>query len=473
MKHIRHATQLVTPILITWLACGDRNVSAVEEAAADKRPLMVEARIKTGKPRAFETRLLAHIEGFTPDDSVQLDRYGGWIGEEHDATGFFYAKRIGRRWWLIDPLGHRFLHVAVNSVAPGRSPQMREALPQKFGNVERWRDETMALLRRHGFNGTGCWSDDELLATAAARPVYTPNLNFMSSYGNLRGGTVQLAGHKGYPNSCIFVFDPEFETFANRRAAALATRKDDPYLLGYFTDNELPFPRDLLENYLQLGADDPGRRAAEQWLAVRQGGPADASRITTDDREAWRGYVVDRYLGIVRRAIRRHDPNHMLLGPRFYGSEKGSPSVLRAAGKHLDVIALNVYGVWTPGAEMLGNWAAWSGRPVLVTEWYAKGDDSGLSNATGAGWTVATQRERGYFYQNFTLGLLESRACVGWHWFKYIDNDPTDMRTDPSNRNSNKGVVTVRYEPYRPLLDPMGELNGQAYPLSVYFDIAN
>jgi len=83
---------------------------------------------------------------------------------------------------------------------------------------------------------------------------------------------------------------------------------------------------------------------------------------------------------------------------------------------------------------------------------------------------VATQQDRGWFYQNFTLGLLESKVCVGWHWFKYIDNDPTDLKTDPSNRDSNKGIVNVKYEPYQPLLDAMQELNHAAYPLTDYFD---
>ncbi|MHC4406774.1 MAG: hypothetical protein ACYTG0_44700, partial [Planctomycetota bacterium] len=72
--------------------------------------------------------------------------------------------------------------------------------------------------------------------------------------------------------------------------------------------------------------------------------------------------------------------------------------------------------------------------------------------------------------QNFTLGLLESRCAVGWHWFKYMDNDPEDRSTDPSNRDSNKGIVTTGYEPYTPLLDAMRDLNRAAYPLAEYFD---
>ena len=36
-----------------------------------------------------------------------------------------------------------------------------------------------------------------------------------------------------------------------------------------------------------------------------------------------------------------------------------------------------------------------SGKPILVTEWYAKGMDSGMANQGGAGWVVKTQRDRG------------------------------------------------------------------------------
>ena len=82
-------------------------------------------------------------------------------------------------------------------------------------------------------------------------------------------------------------------------------------------------------------------------------------------------------------------------------------------------------------------WAGQTGKPVLITEWYAKGADSGMANTGGAGWLVRTQQERGIFYQHFALGLLQSRDCVGWHWFRYADNDPNDKTVDPSNRSRN------------------------------------
>ena len=59
---------------------------------------------------------------------------------------------------------------------------------------------------------------------------------------------------------------------------------------------------------------------------------------------------------------------------------------------------------------------------------------------------------------------------MGWHWFKYKDNDPRDRRTDPSNRNSNKGIVTAAYGPWQPLLDAMKQLNDCVYRLAEWFD---
>ena len=87
-----------------------------------------------------------------------------------------------------------------------------------------------------------------------------------------------------------------------------------------------------------------------------------------------------------------------------------------------------------------------------------------MGNKSGAGWVVKTQRDRGYFYQNFTRGLLKHPNCVGWHWHRYMDNDPA-ARQDPSNVDSNKGIVTSSYEPYEDLLSEMATMNAEVHHL--------
>ena len=105
----------------------------------------------------------------------------------------------------------------------------------------------------------------------------------------------------------------------------------------------------------------------------------------------------------------------------------------------------------------------------MITEFYVKGEDTGIANASGAGWIVKTQAERGYFYQNFIMVLLKSRTCVSWHWLAYQDNNP-EGKSDKSNRDSTKGLVTWDYHPYQAALAQMKAVNCQLYRLTEYFD---
>ncbi|MEM9185283.1 MAG: hypothetical protein AAGB00_02155 [Planctomycetota bacterium] len=430
----------------------------------------VRAWIKAARPKRYPVRTVDSLAGFTTAEPRARNAYGGAEGYPRlDATGFFRVERLGDRWWLIDPDGNRFLHVAVNSVNRQRGPTFRRVFATRFRGAEDWAQSTIELLTSHGFNGTGCWTNDPLLATATPRPTYTPTLRFMSSFGKKLGVTKQGSGHTSYPDQLIPVFHPDFPAHCREVARKLRGLRDDPYLVGVFSDNELESNKWALDLHLRAAKDSPERREAERWLRRREASPARAGRISNDDRRAYVGHMFDTYYATVRAAIREVDPNHLYLGSRLHGSATSNRYVLAAAGRHLDVIALNVYRVWTP-TESVKRWVKWSGKPVIVTEFYAKGADSGMPNLSGAGWTVPTQADRGRFYQHFTLGLLESRGCVGWHYFKYADNDPGDLSTDPSNRDSNKGIVSSGYEPWAELLTSMKALNTRVYDLADYFD---
>ncbi len=438
-------------------------------AALAARAEIVEAWMNNRKPAPQPTRTLAALSGFQPPAAApQLDPFGGWVGGPKGSagTGFFRAEKISDRWWLVTPAGHAFLHVGVASVAPDSGPTFKAAFEKLFRDRADWARQTAALLHTNGFNGTGNWSADTTFAEAPQRVVYTRGLNFMSSFAKKLGLTHVVPGHTGYQDELIPVFHPDFPNFCAEFAKQLATTRDDPWLLGIYSDNELQLPSQSLDRWLKRPGDDPGRQAAEAWLAARRG---DAKKISDTTREEWTAHVMDRYYTLVGGAIRKVDPQHLYLGSRLHGRDGKNAALWKVAGRHLPVIAMNVYGNWTP-TEAVRQWEQWSGRPMLATEWYAKGHDVGLASKTGAGWNVKTQRDRGLFYQHFTLALLEARGCVGWHWFKYADNDPANTKADPSNLDSNKGIINCRYEPYAELLGAMRQLNAQVYPLTTHFD---
>lgn len=457
MKRIQHLAFAVGLLLV---------------AGVPARAVEVEATTKPGEPwRKYPTRTLAEVEALAssaPDRG--LDQYGGVASRVAKATGFFRTEKVDGRWWLIDPEGHLYIHRGVASVRTTETPGAQAALTRKFGSNSNWAEQTTALLREHGFNGLGGWGDAEKLRPVSQPLAYTRLWNFMASYGRKRGGTFSQPGHQGYTNDCIFVFDPGFEKFCDEYAKPLAAAKDDPWLLGHYSDNELPLPQGALRSYLKFPPTDPGYQAARKFIEARHGALVTVADITAQDEQDFHGVVVGRYFEIVGRAIRKYDPNHLYLGSRFYGADLRQPEIFRAAGPHVDVISVNYYRAWTPDAERLAMWEREAGRPILITEWYAKGADSGMANTGGAGWLVKTQRERGLFYQNFALDLLESKVCVGWDWFRYMDNDPDDKKVDPSNRDSNKGIVNSRYGPYEPLLSAMKELNQRTIAIVDHFD---
>jgi len=185
--------------------------------------------------------------------------------------------------------------------------------------------------------------------------------------------------------------------------------------------------------------------------------------------------VYDRYYNVVTNSIKMVDKNHMFMGCRYLVGNFKDEYVMKVSGYYCDVVTVNYYGAWTPDAELIANVQKWTETPFLVTEAYAKGMDActeefGLTNKSGAGFTCRTQDDRGKFYQNFTLQLLESKYCVGYNWFMYWDNDPTNESANLSDIDANKGIVNNNHEEYTTLTNYMQQLNLNKYSLIKYFD---
>jgi hypothetical protein len=293
--------------------------------AADSDLIPVKAKRKpTDQWSIYPTRSIHKLPGFQPGaKKVANGKFGGRLDRRTEAAGFFRVRKQNDRWWLSDPEGYLYIKAGVVSVSPGKSVTNRAALKSRFGTEEKWAEETVRLLHEHGFTGAGAWTAVDLLAKAPERLVYTQMWNFMSSFGKQKKLTFQQPGHAGYAGDCIPVFHPEFEGFCDDYARQLTATQSDPWLLGHFSDNELPAPADLLDKALKLDASNPAlaptRDYAQKWLSTQNASPNDQSR------EAFREHVFDRYFRITTAAIRKHDSNHLCLGSRLNGAALKSP----------------------------------------------------------------------------------------------------------------------------------------------------
>ena len=418
----------------------------------------------------YPTRIIDQLKVYkaTP---VAVDRYGGRTDKTERATGFYHVAKLGSRWWNIDPDGHAYTNIAVTAVTPGASPNESSALIGTFGDESRWMETTHALLLYNGFNAVGAWSDTTRLRASSLQSSHPLSYAVLLNLAYEYAAKIRKYPHTGYPGAwmagAIPVFDPEFPAVVDAMATDVAKYKDDPNLYGYFIDNELPFKRSNLDTYLALPAEDPGRKAAKAWMGKHH------SELPNDQlRAEFLGYEADRYFRITIAALRKYDPNHMILGSRFTEPEYLLPELFEAAGRYCDVVSVNFYTHWTPSPEAMTMWTSAAKKPFLISEFYTKAMDSGMTNVSGAGWLVHSQAERGYAYENVTLQLLENKGNVGWQFFRYQDNDPTDTANmwNTSDVDGNKGIVDSKYRVWRDLLDLQRTINRNAYSLIDYFD---
>ena len=424
----------------------------------------VEGKIMQSDWTRFNAVTLRTLGGFNPDQKETFSKYGGDLDLKSESRGVFYTKKIDNRWWIIDPDGYACWHVGVNGIRPGGSERNKKALETKYGTAEKWVVKTCNDVVDLDFNGAGCWSDVPLIQynnkTNKSQVSYTMIWNFFSSF--MKQQKKDNANGPSFP-----VFDPSFESFCDDLAKKLDETRNDPNLFGHFSDNELAFNEKILDEYLAINdASDPNFAAATTWLQQKGFQTGD---VTDSIRGAFLGFAAERYYKVVSAAIKKYDPKHMYLGSRLHGKPKHNKGIIAAAGRYADILSINYYGQWEPARKHFSEWAAWTDKPIIITEFYTKAEDSGLANISGAGWTVRTQNDRGIFYENFCIGLLQMNNCVGWHWFRYMDNDPTDKTADPSNNDSNKGIVDNDYKYYTPLTDHMRLLNANRYKLIKYF----
>ena len=464
---------------------GGENNQNQNTQASDPVKVDCKKTVSTGSWTTYLAYTIDCIQGFNPNADPETDKYGGWLIKADNPDGFFRVMKASNgRYWMVDPEGNLFLSKGLAVFSPGSSDRQKEKIIEKFGPSNpntNWAKAEAQFIREQGFNSAGAWSMVDIIKNIPEPLPYTVILSPMGSYiGELKNSSdatlkaaFKAAGWEGYPYDFAMVFDERFDQHVESTISKASQYKNDKFLIGYFIDNEIPWKDYALEYCLtKWPSTHINHQKAQTWLDQRKGkSGCTISDATTDDKKAFIAYCYDVYLQKVTTALKKYDPNHLFLGNRFnqWNYELVNPEMFKTAGKYVDVVSINHYQKWEPDAEAMRNWEAWSGKPFMVTEFYTKGQDSGMGNTSGAGWVVKTQKDRGLFYQNFVNQLVKSKVCVGWHWFTYMDNDPTNTGSDSSNVDSNKGIVTWDLNRYDDCISQMRAINEHIYELARFY----
>lgn len=421
-------------------------------------------------------------------------------GERVEAhpSGFFHTRQIDGRWWLIDPQGRLFYAVGTDHIRYqghwceklGYEPY-RKFNDARYGGEEKWAEVTLDRLSRWGFN-TLPWGHSRILRHRGL--AHTETVGMGSSFAR-KDALCPVVHWTGFPN----VFSPEWPAHCDTIAArGCAPQRNDPWLIGYFLDNELEWygksgePWGLFDEAWKLPAAHTAKQAwvamlreelghagrfAEHWgleianfdeLAAHQTPVAPRTPEARRIAAGWVREVARRYFEGCASAIRRHDPNHMILGCRFACQ---APGIWDVAGKFCDVVSVNHYtpidverGVPADVLEQIRAWHRLAGKPLMLTEWSFPALDSGLPCTHGAGMRVDTQSQRAACFRHYQTLMFTLPFMVGSNFFMWVDEPALGIRTG-FPEDSNYGLVTEQDEPYAELTRTATQLHQRVYDL--------
>jgi hypothetical protein len=320
--------------------------------------------------------------------------YGGYKNTQARATGFFRVEQIDGRWWFVDPEGHQFLSTGINGTPGGGAG---------FGANDAGSERTNRRLDSWG----------------------------MTTGGHGRPSTVMLrwprgVNYLGLPDVYSPQFAADIDAAANSQCSA---RKDDPLLLGYFVGNEPAFSgrESQLCDLILAGPDTSIKAALKDFLAGSD---------TPQQRRTFVLASFKKYLEIVCGAVRKYDPNHLILGIRFGGRMADETMI---AAQIFDVCSINVYE-YEPTKQLIRA-ARLTGRPILIGEFHIGVPADGLA----AGLVQAKdQAERGLAYRYYVEQAASLPWFVGSYWFEWRD-EPALGRMDGENYNIGFVDVTDRH----------------------------
>jgi hypothetical protein len=466
------------------------------------------------------------------------DRFGGLVsGPKLPATGFFRTQQRNGRWWLVTPDGHLFFSVGIAAIRPSVGATyvedrefMFESLPEPgdplsphYGttdmnalrsdagfpvqtgrgfargrwfnfysaNLERrhgadwlqaWRAMTLARLRGWGFNTIGNWSEPGLW-DRATMPYVVP-ITLGGDFARIKSG-IYWWGQMPDP------FDPRFAAAADAAALEAARpRRHDPYLIGYFVDNELPWGQGdsaepgyryaLAYSTLAMGPGSPAKAAFVRHLATKYRRPEGLAAAWGIRLSSWAqleaaGFGAPRpsaahpdiaadlslltrvfantYFRTVAEALKRHDPNHLYLGARFW---MRTPEAVSACARHCDVVSFNVYERELDGRAW--EWFHRLGKPAIIGEFQFGSSDRGMFAPSLV--DVGSEAARGPAYAAYVRSVVANPDFVGCHWFQYADQPLVGRLLDGENHHI--GFVSVLDLPYQGLVTAARRANLEA-----------
>ncbi len=472
-------------------------------------PTKVKSDAEIKKDAVQENQWLASLK------PPATDPYGGLPGSGErfglKKTGFFHVGRIAKAGGgsadvLVTPDGNVFFQLGMCGISPCddyTTVRGRESIFEWIPSS----DQAFLSARREGDSGVVSFYLANTIRKYG-RP-YELDAHFGRWIDRLRAWGFNSAGafnaipavvqEKQFPYVTFVpvpapklgdlgaVWDPFAANLEARFDAAyakdVAPKANDPLLIGYFISNE-PLLEDvpkvvptlrasmcpskaklvamLQEKYGTIAAFNAAWNSMQASFASAARQPLTVvTRAAADDMAAFFKLFLETRYSLVDKALRKHDPNHLLIGDRWMPGTANSEVLVRTAAKYLDVVSINYYAYGIDKA-FLDRIHGWAQKPLLFSEFYYAVADQGLQG----GSKVNNQAERGLAYRNYVEQSAATGYVVGIQWFLALDQAATGRFFEGFNGEAaNTGLVNVADRPYKDFLAEAMKTNYTIYDL--------
>ncbi len=277
-------------------------------------------------------------------------------GFASDKEGFFRIKPDSQGYKLFDSRGNVFYSLGLNHF--DQAALLRENpddvwFTRYSNSKEKWLKEGVRKdMLDWGFNTVG-WTADAVVGTHDVR-YHSDEFEFEDYQA------IGLPYCHRLPFAEIHHYDSEhrwpdffsegFEDWCDYVARLQCVRfRDDPKLIGYFY------------------ADCPA------WIHTRgeaawKGPIMDPKDAATPSGEKELHRIATQYYRVTHEAIRRYDPNHLILGDRYDAWRPWTPVVFKAAAPYIDVYSIQCFGEPERVRDRLLEMGTHFNKPMLLAD---------------------------------------------------------------------------------------------------------
>jgi len=434
--------------------------------------------------------------------SKSFSKYGGCLDLRFDSTGYFHTHNDGRRWWLVDPEGYAFLSAGIDCMRANVEGPI-SGNEDVFDNISK--DESLYSIRKNirifnflGFNMKTIWGEkwEEKWYKTVKSNMYKYHINTIGNWSAPKFyKTAQMPfvyPMDSFPETKVNLFRDFPDVFSNeyienttKFAQQLNRFKNNPYLIGYFLENEPHWAFgsfNLCYEMFRTDLQSDTKLQFEIWVKEKYTDNLENLNKIWNSKfasfseipkmqfkaeffysdSAWKDMkkftevMVKKYIEVLCNAVKKVDNQHLNLGMRYAWI---SSDLCYLAGAYFDVFSINGYSF--PDPPKTEEITKRTNKPVLIGEFHFGSTDRGLSANGIVG--AANQKDRGLAYRRYVEQGFARPELIGIHYFQWNDQ-PILGRGDGENYNI--GLFDVCNQPYKDMLDAMDKSHRIIYDIA-------